>query len=927
MAAMSFCLMVFLLWNTKPLGAAENEGSLARQAVSLLKSRCAGCHGDRPDEIRGEFDVLSRKKLLIGGESWGAALVPGEPDDSPLYQAVTWEDDSLQMPPKENDRLNESEVETIRKWITAGAPWPKETTDPADEVSSGRVPNWRKGNSDGITVATSGGQTEDWTGRLYKPEDVWAFMPIRRPEVPWNALDEPSRRHPIDAFVARRLKEKNLEPAPRADRATLLRRATFDLTGLPPSPEDLAAFNRDDRPNAFEHQVNRLLASPRYGEQMARHWLDVTRYADTSGFANDFERPNAWRYRDYVIRAFNDDKPFDRFTVEQIAGDELDETDPENLIAVGYLRSGPWEHTAMSVAAVTRQQFLDDVTHSVGVTFLGQGLRCAQCHDHKFDPIPTKDYYRMQAVFAPVQFADRNVDYLDEENTSSFARTREWTERRLKQSQDFLAKVRKKHNDAVQAYLKERGVERRDQLPESERPRAGFFGLTKLEMSLEKIHRKRVAYYQRELKRYEPYAFSLYDGTARPFNSSTAVNLIPAAGKRKGPVQEVSILAGGALDAGGDSVTPGVLSAVYGSNDAAEPTAWNTIPESTQGRRLALARWIASDQNTLTARVIVNRVWQWHFGRGIVATPNSFGVMGSRPTHPELLDWLAAWFMDHDWSIKQLHRLIMTSAVYQRSGERADHETIAQADPSNELLGCFPSRRLAAEELRDALLLTTDEMNPEMGGPGCYPEINWEAALQPRHIMGSVAPAYQPSPEPRQRNRRTIYAFRYRTLEDPMLQVFNRPGSEISCEMRDETTVAPQAFSLFNGQFVHDRALALADRLTRAHGSLAERIEEAYRLVYGRPPGSDEMEACLRHVRRMTGYHRDREPEVVTLPTTVRREMVEELTGEPFSWEEELDIMADYQPDLKPWQVDADTRALAELCLVLFNSNEFLVVR
>ncbi len=463
-----------------------------------------------------------------------------------------------------------------------------------------------------------------------------------------------------------------------------------------------------------------------------------------------------------MIRSFNDDKPFDRFVVEQIAGDELDASDPENLIAAGYLRSGPWEHTAMSVAAVTRQQFLDDATHSVGVTFLGQGMRCAQCHDHKFDPIPTRDYYRMQAVFAPVQFADRKVDYLDEENTSSFADTREFTERRLKQSQEFLAKIRKKHNEAVQAYLKERGVERRDQLPEGERPRTGFFGLTKQEMSLEKIHRKRLSYYQRELKRYEPYAFSVYDGPDRKLNSNTAVNLLPPAQKRRGTIQNVSILPGGALEAAGDTVTPGVLSAVYRSNDVDGPTAWNTIPETAHDRRLALARWIASDQNTLTARVIVNRVWQWHFGRGIVATPNSFGVMGSRPTHPELLDWLAVWLMEHDWSIKQLHRLIMTSATYQRSGEHADHDAVVQVDPNNELLAFYPSRRLAAEEIRDSLLAITGELNAEMGGPGCYPEINWEAALQPRHIMGSVAPAYLPSPEPHQRNRRTIYAFRYR---------------------------------------------------------------------------------------------------------------------------------------------------------------------
>ncbi len=266
-----------------------SEPGLARHAVSLLKSRCAGCHGDRPDEIRGELVVLSRAALLAGGESWGAAIVPGKPEDSPLYQAVTWEDNSLQMPPKENDRFSQSEVETIRLWIAAGAPWPEGKAGPTEKVSSGRVPSWRKDESDGMAIATSGGQTQDWTGRLYRPEDVWAFMPIRRPQVPWNALAPQAPRHPIDAFVARRLQEKTLQPAPPADPVALLRRATLDLTGLLPTAEEI------ERDVTFEVSIDRLLASPHYGEQTARHWLDVTRYADTSGFANDFERPNAWR--------------------------------------------------------------------------------------------------------------------------------------------------------------------------------------------------------------------------------------------------------------------------------------------------------------------------------------------------------------------------------------------------------------------------------------------------------------------------------------------------------------------------------------------------------------------------------------------------------------------------------------------------------
>jgi hypothetical protein len=302
--------------------------------------------------------------------------------------------------------------------------------------------------------------------------------------------------------------------------------------------------------------------------------------------------------------------------------------------------------------------------------------------------------------------------------------------------------------------------------------------------------------------------------------------------------------------------------------------------------------------------------------------------MGGKPSHPELLDWLATWFVEHDWSLKRLHRLIVTSETYQQSGEHPQVDRAREIDSRNRLLAYFPPRRLTAEELRDAMLAVTGELNPEPGGPGVFPEIHWEVAKQPRHIMGSVAPAYQPSPTPAERNRRTIYAFRYRTLPDPLLEVFNQPGSENSCERRDETTVTPQVFALFNGQFAHDRALALADRLMKSADDPAERLETAFRLVYGRAPGHDERRWCLDHVAAAAGHHRRQPPVNAPLPTSVRREMVEELTGEPFEWTEELDLIKKgYVRDLQPADVDAETRAWAELCLVLLNSNEFAYVR
>lgn len=897
---------------------ATAEQLFAQRVLPLLKQKCFACHGNDPDDIRGEFTMLSREGLLRGGESGDAALVPGRPDDSPMYQAIRW--DGLEMPPKANDRLTHREVDLVRRWIEAGAPWPADEAEPA---SPNGESTWADSDSSGIQIATSGGLSDDWTNRRYQPADVWAYQPLRRITPPAAAVGWSP--HPIDRFIRRKLKSAGIAPADRASSAQLIRRLTFDLTGLPPTPEEVSTFAADNSQDAYDSLVQRLLASPEYGEQMARHWLDVVRYADTSGFSNDFERPSAWRYRDYVIRSFQNDKPFDQFIVEQIAGDELDPDDSEKTIAVGFLRMGPWEHTGMSVAAVTRQQFLDDVTHSVGVTFLGQGLRCARCHDHKFDPVPTRDYYRIQAVFAPVQFADRTVPLRDDENTDGRAEHEERVKRLLQETKALQDALLARKKERVAELLAEHGVKKVSELPESLRD--SFAGLTEQEKSLNKMYTKRIAYFQRELNRFKPLALSVYSGPDNGYKSLTTVFPIPPHEKRKGEPATVRILAGGSLAAPLEPVTPGVLSAMAGSNDALQPTAWNTIPNRASGRRLAFARWVASQQNTLTARVLVNRVWQMHFGTGLVATPNNFGRMGAKPTHPELLDWLAVWFMDNGWSIKKLHQLIVTSETYKRLSDHPNAERIAQVDPDNHLLAYWPPRRLAAEELRDSLLAISGELSRQRGGPGVFPEINWEVALQPRHIMGAVAPAYQPSPRREQRNRRSIYAYRYRTLADPLLEVFNQPSSDISCERRDETTVTPQVFALLNSHFAQDRAIAMASHLEKLAETGAGRIRCAFLLAYGRAPSKEELKACLQHLVEMEDYHHEHAPVPVALPVVVEREMFEELTGETFTFTEELDVMRNYERDLKPWEVKPQTRALADICLVLMNSNEFVYVR
>jgi mono/diheme cytochrome c family protein len=939
---------MFLLAAGPWITAAADEKSPDFAAVrALLAAKCLACHGNDPKDLKGDYDLRSRAAALRGGESGEAAIVPGSPDKSPFLRAVTWDDDSLQMPPKENDRLTPEQIELLRQWIASGAKWDEPAAVPA--VASSSEPGAWSAGPDGVRIATSGGRSPEWDSRTYQSDAVWSYRPIQRPPAP----DADENTHPIDAFLLEKLKAKGIRSfAPAAEPRTLLRRLTLDLTGLPPTPEEVKEFVRDDSPphplspspsfgekgegasgrvgdEKYRNAVRRLLASPHYGERQAQHWLDVVRYADTAGFSNDFERPHAWRYRDYVIRSFNADKPFDRFVLEQLAGDELDASDPELLIAAGYLRMGPWEHTGMTVAAITRQQFLDDVTHHVGVSLLAQGLRCAACHDHKFDPLPTKDYYRFQAVFAPVQFSERSAPFLPSENIAGFEEGRAQVQARLDQVAAGLAALKQKNQDAVAAFLAERGVKSIDELPADQRPKqdylGGTFGLSKTDLSLRKVYQKSQAYLERELKRFEPFALSVYAGPPNAYTSIKPLYAVPA--RLNGQVQLVSILTGGSLASPGEPVTPGVLSAMFSANDRLSPTAWNTIPESTAGRRLALARWITSENNTLTARVIVNRVWQQHFGKGLVATSNNFGKMGARPTHPELLDWLATWLVEHDSSLKSLHELIVTSNAYRQASERPDIDALRQVDSRNDLLAYFPPRRLSAEEIRDCCLAASGELNPQLGGPGVFPEINWEVALQPRHIMGSVAPAYLPSHTPAERNRRTIYAFRIRTLADPVLEVLNRPSTETSCERRDETTVTPQVFALWNSEQAAHRSIALAARLTKDYATDAERLAGAFQLVYARPPTDDELTRCLAHLAKMTEHHRQHPPQETSLPTKVQRGMVEELTGEMVHWEEDLSVLAHYQRDLLPWQVAAETRALADICLVLFNSNEFLYVR
>ena len=842
----------------------------------LLVARCLACHGKDVTKLQGGLDFRTTAGLLEGGESGQPSVTAGKPLESPLYLAVARQhDDWSAMPPKENDRLSAEEIAYIRDWIAGGGPWPDENR--LATVRSQLDP-WSK--EGGVTVKTSGGLSRQWTDRKYDPANLWAYQAITRPTPPAGT------DNPIDAFINARI-PTGLKSAPPADRVALIRRLTLDLTGLPSAPGEIDTFLADKELGAYGRLIQRLLGSPHYGEQWGRHWLDVVRYADSAGFANDFERPNAWRYRDYVIRSFNNDMPYDQFVREQIAGDELDAERIENRIAVGFLRMGPWEQTGMAVARLTRQQFLDDITASVGQVFLGHSLQCARCHDHKFDPVPTREYYSIQAVFASTQFAEIDAAFLPDENTSGFDEHKKYHQMRAAANKQMLA-----------------GLSKERETPDD-------FGR-------ERLGRKWTILFNWGFDRYRPIAFTVYNGTTRlPKNVTSRQQkplIDPAAQKTP---EKTAILTGGDLFSPADPVQPGVLSA---AGVMAE------IPSNPEGRRLALANWIVSSENSLAARVMVNRVWQYHFGRGLVGNPNNFGATGQKPTHPELLDWLAIEFMENGWSIKKLHTWIVRSDAYRRASTHPDGDKLEQLDSTGTSYAAFRPRRLSAEELRDAMLAVSGELNPLVGGIPARPDINLEAALQPRMIMGTFAPSYVPDPQPAQRNRRSIYALKLRGHRDPFMTTFNQPVPDESCELRDSSNVTPQVFTLFNSSESADRALAMAARVLQESDGDRESVALAFRLAFGREANRKEIASALAHWKAATTEQNKSTPQPRVYTTEVTRRANEENTGEEFSFTETLFEYEDYVPDLEPHQVDARTRGLADLCLVLLNANEFIYV-
>jgi hypothetical protein len=691
-----------------PVATHADDAFFRERVAPIFEARCVACHeGSKP---KGGLSLVSTATFTKGGDS-GAVIVPGKPDESLLIEYISGDDPQM---PKDDTPLTAKEIETIREWIATGAHWPADF-ELVDKRQRDR--NW------------------------------WSLQPLERPPAP-NVQNDWIRT-PIDAFILSKLQANNLSPSPEADRRTLIRRLYFDLIGLPPTFEEVQAFISDSDPNAYERLVDRLLASPHYGERWGRHWLDVVHYGDSHGYDKDKLRPNAWPYRDYVIRALNDDRPYSRFVEEQVAGDVLYPGTADGIIATGFLVAGPFDFVGqIEVAegtlakAITRNLDRDDMASTTIATFNSMMAHCARCHNHKFDPITQEDYYSLQAVFAGIDRADRPLPASDDELAPQVT---------FAAASDFAPQ--------------------------------GQFVPTK--------------------------------GKPRP------VHLLKR-GNEKDPGAEVGPGACGYLTE---------LDARF-----------DVDPSAGEGaRRAALAKWLVDKRNPLTWRSIVNRVWQYHFGRGVVDSPNDFGRMGSLPTHPELLDWLAADFRDGPQSLKKLHRLICTSAVYRQSS--SGNAEFERRDGANQFLWRMNRRKLEAETVRDAVLAVAGKLETTMGGPGYYafgfvndesPHYNYDAY----------------DPDDPNSHRRSIYRVIVRSVPDPFMATLDCADASALVARRNETVTPLQSLALLNNRFMVRMAEHFATRVESQGADTASRLRSAWHVAFARNPSDDELSTLTDYANR-----------------------------------------------------------------------------
>jgi len=860
---------------------------------AVLEAHCVKCHGG--EKTKGGLDLTTREALLRGGES-GAAVVPRKPDQSLLIRQVR-HDEEPHMPHKE-PKLPDAAIAQLVEWVKAGVPFPR---------ALAKVPHAGIGKDEAKFSLTDADRNH------------WAFRPIVRPTPPEIRSSKLGVQNPIDAFVLDKLEAAGLSLSPPASAEAFIRRVTLDLIGLPPTPEEVDAFVRkcaggsettrhsDYRTGrggaaaevspfppplvslsspaadkAIEHLTDRLLQSPHYGERWGRHWLDLARFAETDGFEHDAVRPHSWRYRDYVVKSFNDDKPYDRYIREQIAGDQIWPRDPEALTATGFNLLGP-DMVDSSDQIQRRHNTLNDMTDTTALAFLGLTMGCARCHDHKFEPISQRDYYAVQAFFTPAKFV-RDMPVPTAESRAAFdAVMKSYSEHpKVRELAELDAPVRARlFEQKIQKLAPEAQVAHRTPPEQRDAEQANLVLETedKVKISDKDIasavtgaERERRQALLDEVKKL-PKPPELPKAMTLALGDASAKTFVLNRGEYSQPKEEVAPGFPTVLNVGRGFRPPSAASDST-ENGASESGSAGSKPAPLS--RAALADRMASSNNPLTARVMVNRIWQHHFGRGLVATPSDFGTHGAKPTHPELLDWLASEFIARGWSVKEMHRAMLTSEVYRQSSANAERgarsaekDSAAGAaptskpekemnsepgtrntegaasfppsalraprspDPDNKLYSRMNRLRLEGEVIRDSLLAISGQLNPVMGGPGVFPPIAKE-------VVQGAKGGWPQNDRAHDWSRRSIYIFARRNLRFPFLEVFDAPDNNLSCPARERSTTAPQSLTLLNADEVTTAAKLTETRLMKEAGSNDERITLAYRLVLARAPTAKE---------------------------------------------------------------------------------------
>ncbi|MCE2399886.1 DUF1553 domain-containing protein [Candidatus Poribacteria bacterium] len=921
------CALIFLSTShANNLSDKEKTEFFNTQVKPILEENCLQCHGGRT-EVEGGLDLTNREKILEGGH-YGATVSLDNPNQSLLLEMVGYNQETAQMPP--DGKLDDASLEILAKWINIGLPYPTLENDTHPNIDSA--------------------------------SNYWAYLPLTQPSIP-SVHKANWVLNPIDSFILAKLEANGLTPAAPATKLSLIRRVYYDLTGLPPSPEAVDAFLNNTAPDAYEKLIDKLLKSPRYGEKWGRHWLDLVRYAETNGYESDSDKPYIWRYRDYVINSFNQDKPYDQFLKEQLAGDELDTATSETVIATGYHKLGVWD-TGPADRKLARYNYLDDIVSTTGQVMLGMTIGCARCHDHKIDPISMQDYYSFLAFFhdirphnggpladigSPEQQAERNRLLTEKRQAEE-----EYHDQLFHIQENIKIELAKIHSEPIAPNITEspiqnltyrfyRGIFEQipsdfDSLeltaegrlfsnlfslaPANPKKNIGLVFVGTLQVAEDATYTFhlnlngefrlilngqlvselsgdsetqlaletgdipiRLEYFNKDLDKPSLEISWSAPNIERQFLSTTAnINFgkllnthkdyIESNEELKSLVDKYNVIKQQrdqrhrqripyehqALVVTEDSQTPthilrrGNPTLVGREVNPAFPSVLNppvvetpVMPKEskTSGKRRVFAEWVAKDDNPLTARVMVNRIWQYHFGRGIVRTSNDFGQLGSPPTHPELLDWLASEFITSGWKIKAMHKLIMTSNTYQMSTQ--SNPTYIHKDANNDLFWRFNMRRLTAEEIRDTVLWITGKLNLKMAGPSIYPELP-EEVLATASRPGSV---WGQSP-PDETNRRSVYVKVKRSLLVPILNLYDQANTDSTCPVRFTTTVPTQSLTMLNGKFINEQAHIFANRMRWEGGiTIEDRVKYGLRLVLCREPEQTEIQHALNFISEL----------------------------------------------------------------------------